>query len=112
MQIMPPVFLRTEKCGSCNSIDYKISNIIITTYPEPDPDQYYFIELGIKFPKVIRLVCSPERAGVILAPSPAQPIPWRFSKSCQSAGTSQEPDKDAFGELFKIFSRYKRFREG
>ena len=41
-------FLGLKNVISANSIDYKISNITITTYPEPDPDQYYFVELGDK----------------------------------------------------------------
>ena len=34
-----------------NSVEYKITGIKVTTSAEPDPDQYYFIELGTKLSK-------------------------------------------------------------
>ena len=41
-------FLGLKNVVETNAIDYKISDISITTYTEPDPDQYYFVELGDK----------------------------------------------------------------
>ena len=86
-----------------NSIDYKISDISITTYPEPDPDQYYFVELGDKTSKgEVAGLLSLSESGVILGTLPgsddsAGSQAWLLKKE----EVSVDADKDAFGELFK-----------
>jgi len=85
-----------------NTVDYKISSISITTYPEPDPDQYYFVELGDKVTKGESGILSLSDAGIILGTLPENPD--TASRIVLLAG-QEEPgvtaDKDAFGELFK-----------
>jgi len=86
-----------------NSIDYKISKIIISTYSEPDPDQYYFVELGDKISKGEKAgILSLTDAGVILGTIPEI---VDTTSNLVYLSNVQEPsadaEKDAFGELFK-----------
>ncbi|MEI7725666.1 MAG: DUF4831 family protein [Bacteroidota bacterium] len=96
-------FLGLKNVVPTNSIDYKISDITITTYPEPDPDQYYFVELGDKISKGEKAgMLSLSDAGVILG-TLNETIDTvsnvvRLSKQDESLA---DADKDAFGELFK-----------
>ena len=88
---------------SANSINYKISDITISTYPEPDPEQYYFIELGEQISKRDQAgLFSLSDAGLFLGTLPEtgslNPIP-------ASGQNPQQPifesEKEIFGELFK-----------
>ena len=96
-------FLGLKNVVPTNSIDYKISDITITTYPEPDPDQYYFVELDDKISKGEKAgMLSLSDAGVILG-TLNETIDTvsnvvRLSKQDESLA---DADRDAFGELFK-----------
>ena len=86
-----------------NSVDFRISEINITTYPEPDPDQYYFIEPGEKISKDEKAgMIALSDAGVILGT-----IPDAMDKSGEAINvnadeaTDESDKKDLFGELFK-----------
>jgi len=95
-------FLGLKNVISANSIDYKISDIVITTYPEPDPDQYYFVELGDKISKGEQAgMLSLSDAGVILGTLPATNVPENPGQMAKTEETPADVDKDAFGELFK-----------
>jgi hypothetical protein len=96
-------FLGLKNVVAANSIDYNISDISISTYPEPDPDQYYFVELGDKISKSEKAgMLSLSDAGVILGTLPeSTDTPGSFSGSAKPAEMTAEADKDAFGELFK-----------
>jgi len=86
-----------------NSVEYHISDISITTYPEPDPDQYYFVELGGKVSKGEQsAVLSLNNAGLILGTIPEikDTIVKRVNLINQDV-PSLESASDAFGELFK-----------
>ena len=93
-------YLGLKNVISANTVEYKISDIVITTYPEPDPDQYYFIELGAKLSKGEKTgLLSLSDAGVILGT-----IPQSAEVSETSVKSGEQPlesDKDVFGELFK-----------
>ena len=99
-------FLGLKNVISANSIDYKISNITITTYPEPDPDQYYFVELGDKISKGERAgMLSLSDAGVILGTlSESVDTLGTFMHLTKTGESPADADKDAFGELFKYFA--------
>ncbi len=96
-------FLGLKNVVQANSIEYKISDIIITTYPEPDPDQYYFVEMGDKMSKGERMgILSLSNAGVILGTMPEGiDTSGSFFPLSNSDDLLSEADKDAFGELFK-----------
>ncbi len=44
-------YLGLKNVVESTSVEYKITDMIVTTSPQPDPDQYYFIELGEKMSK-------------------------------------------------------------
>ncbi len=106
-------YLGLKNVISANSVEYKISDISITTYPEPDPDQYYFVELGEKISKnqtagLLELSSS----GLILGSIPA------FHDSLANANVrmgKDEPllgnEKDVFGELFKYYADVSVFEK-
>ncbi|MEI6454730.1 MAG: DUF4831 family protein [bacterium] len=85
-----------------NSVEYKVSNISITTYPEPDPDQYYFIELGEKISKGEKAaILSLNSAGLIQGTIPDATDSVGKVSSVTRHGDQQTESTDAFGELFK-----------
>ena len=96
-------FLGLKNVISANSIDCKISEINITTYPEPDPDQYYFIELGDKISKGEKDgLLSLSDAGLILGTIPgSSDTTGGQARVMKQDEPSQDNEKDAFGELFK-----------
>jgi hypothetical protein len=94
-------FLGLKNVVEANAVEYKISAIEITTYPEPDPDQYYFIELGEKMTKGESApVLSLDDAGIILGTLPAM-TDVSGSQVKTPDLDIREDDGDVFGELFK-----------
>jgi hypothetical protein len=94
-------FLGLKNVVPANTIEYKIGEISITTSAEPDPDQYYFIELGEKISKGEKAgILSLTDAGVILGilNDGFDTVPSGIVKA---ASVPFEGDRDAFGELFK-----------
>jgi hypothetical protein len=94
-------FLGLKNVVTANAVEYRINDITITTYPEPDPEQYYFIELGEKVSKGEKgSLLSLTDAGVILGtlplPNPAE-LPGRTPAN---KGELSE-NEDVFGELFR-----------
>ncbi|MCX6267145.1 MAG: DUF4831 family protein [Bacteroidetes bacterium] len=96
-------FLGLKNVVETNSIDYKISNISITTYAEPDSDQYYFVELGDKISKGEKAgMLSLNDAGVIIGTLPeSMDTINKFVPVLKQVDAPADPDRDAFGELFK-----------
>jgi len=96
-------FLGLKNVVPANSIDYSISSISITTYPEPDPDQYYFVEMGDKISKGETAgLLSLSDAGVILGTIPDRLDTLNRNRAVSLQDETQSDDfKDAFGELFK-----------
>ncbi|MCK9205218.1 MAG: DUF4831 family protein [Bacteroidales bacterium] len=95
-------FLGLKNVVTTNSIDYKISDITITTYPEPDPDQYYFIELGDKITKGEKAgLFSLTDAGLFLGTIPDANEASPKIPSPPADELLMDTGKDAFGELFK-----------
>ena len=96
-------FLGLKNVVSANSIDYKISDISITTYPEPDPDQYYFVDLGDKISRGEKAgMLSLSDAGVIVGTLPGNAdTTGNYYHKAKQAEPPADADMDAFGELFK-----------
>lgn len=96
-------FLGLKNVVPANSIDYKISDITITTYPEPDPEQYYFIELGDKISKGDRAgLFSFSETGLFLGTIPeTNGLNGNLTIQQNPEEPQSETEKDAFGELFK-----------
>lgn len=96
-------YLGLKNVVSENSIDYRISGISITTYPEPDPEQYYFVELGEKASKGEKAgLLSLSDAGIFLGTQPDKMDgSGLFTPLAVQPTSAPEAEKDAFGELFK-----------
>jgi len=96
-------YLGLKNVVIANSVEYKIIDIAITTYPEPDPDQYYFVELGEKVSKGEKSVMlTLNNAGLILGTIPeAKDTVVEATNLRRQAETLIESSTDAFGELFK-----------
>ena len=97
-------FLGLKNVIPANTIDYKISDIIITTYPEPDPDQYYFVELEDKDSRGGEHggILSLNDAGIILGTfSETSDTLKNLMPLTETGSMPSDADKDAFGELFK-----------
>ncbi len=88
---------------SANSIYFNISDITISTYPEPDPDQYYFVELSDKLLKGEKAgMLSLSDAGIILGTlTTSIDTLSNLTRQVKPGKTPADADKDAFGELFK-----------
>jgi hypothetical protein len=96
-------YLGLKNVVSENSIDYRISGISITTYPEPDPEQYYFVELGEKASKGEKAgLLSLSDAGIFLGTQPDKlDGSGILTPLAVPPASAPEAEKDAFGELFK-----------
>jgi len=96
-------YLGLKNVVIANTVEYKISDITITTYPEPDPEQYYFVELGDKVSKGVDPgLLTLNNSGLILG---TIPMPADSGRKEVRIQTTEEPplesSTDAFGELFK-----------
>lgn len=96
-----------------NSVEFVISGVQITTSPEPDPEQYYFIETGAKLSKGEKAgLLSLTDAGLILGtiPEPAD----TFVKTVVIDKSVQAPlvaEKDIFPEIFKYYADVSVFEK-
>ncbi len=96
-----------------NSVEYAISDIAITTSPEPDPEQYYFVETGSKASKGQAAgLLSLSDAGLILGTIPEAvdsvvTVVWTDN----GHGTSQVAEKDIFPEIFRYYADVSVFEK-
>lgn len=96
-----------------NSVEYMISGIEITTSPEPDPDQYYFVETGDKLGKGEKAgLLSLSDAGLILGT-----IPVTSDSVVKTMIVEKGPAKptisemDIFPEVFKYYADVSVFEK-
>jgi len=106
-------FLGLKNVVQSNTIEYKISDITISTSFEPDPDQYYFVELGDKTLKGENAgLLSLTDAGIILG---TLPVGSDTTERINSLLNAEEPplemEKDAFGELFRNYTDISVFEK-
>ncbi len=106
-------FLGLKNVVQSNTIEYKISDIAISTSFEPDPDQYYFVELGDKTLKGENAgLLSLTDAGIILG---TLPVGLDTATQVRKLLNTEEPplelEKDAFGELFRNYTDMSVFEK-
>jgi len=96
-----------------NSVEYAISGITITTSPEPDPEQYYFVETGAKQAKgqkagLLRL----SDAGLILGtiPDPSDTLVKTVVIN-KGGNLPTVSEKDIFPEVFKYYADVSVFEK-
>lgn len=96
-----------------NAVEYAITGVVITTSPEPDPDQYYFVQTGGKQSKGEKAgLLALNDAGLILSTVPVQEdsvvrkiIIDRDSEAPMVA------EKDIFPEVFKYYADVSVFEK-
>jgi len=106
-------YLGLKNVVQSNTIEYKISDINVSTSFEPDPDQYYFIELGDKISKGENAgLLSLTDAGIILGTLPASADTSRqMNRIINTEQPQLELEKDAFGELFRNYTDVSVFEK-
>jgi hypothetical protein len=96
-----------------NAVEYAISDITITTSPEPDPEQYYFVEVGAKLAKGQKAgLLSLSDAGLILGtiPEPVDSVVKTIILD-KGAETPMVSEKDIFPEVFKYYADVSVFEK-
>lgn len=95
-------YLGLKNVVESTSVEYKITDIKVTTSPQPDPDQYYFVELGEKLSKGERAgLLSFNESGLMLGMM--NELPDTSSKELVNkleSGASVT-EQDVFPEVFK-----------
>jgi len=106
-------FLGLKNVVQANTIEYKISDINISTSFEPDPDQYYFIEMGDKISKGEKAgLLSLTDAGIILGTLPGGlDTTSQMNRLLNAEEPPLELEKDAFGELFRNYTDISVFEK-
>jgi hypothetical protein len=106
-------YLGLQNVVMSNSVEYAISDISITTSPEPDPDQYYFVETGEKLSKgTAGGLLSLTDAGLILGTIPGRPD--SVVKTVIMPAGEKAPlisERDLFPEIFKYYADMSVFEK-
>jgi hypothetical protein len=86
-----------------NSVEYKINGMKVTTSQQPDPDQYYFLELSEKLSKNEKAgLLSFTESGLILGTVPERiDTLAREEKIINKEEPGLTTEKDVFPEIFK-----------
>jgi len=96
-------YLGLKNVVLANSVEYKITGMKVTTSQQPDPDQYFFLELGEKLTKgeqagLLSFTSSGLILGTIAGMSDTSEREARINNTEQPEMTSE---KDVFPEIFK-----------
>jgi hypothetical protein len=85
-----------------NSVEFKITGIKVITSAEPDPDQYYFVEMGDKLSKGDKAgLFSLSESGLILGTISFTTDTIREPRSARQEEQPMVSEKDVFPEIFK-----------
>jgi len=106
-------YLGLQNVVMANSVKFKISGINITTSAEPDPGQYYFVELGDNLSKTEESgLLSLNESGLILST-----LPDDLDTAGSTIRIIKEKDgivlteKDVFPEIFKYYADISVFEK-
>ena len=106
-------YLGLQNVVMANSVKFKISGINITTSAEPDPGQYYFVELGDNISKTEESgLLSLNESGLILST-----LPDDLDTAGSTIRIIKEKDgivlteKDVFPEIFKYYADISVFEK-
>jgi hypothetical protein len=96
-------YLGLKNVVMANSIEYKINSMKVTTSQLPDPDQYYFLELGGKLTKDEQAgLLSFTESGLILGTIPEKvDTTAKEEKVINKEEPGLATEKDVFPEVFK-----------
>jgi len=96
-------YLGMKNVVEANSVEYKIMDIDVKTSAQPDPDQYFFVELGDKISKNGKdALFSLTESGLILGtiPDKSDTLVKEFRQTKQD-NPQAVTEKDVFPEIFK-----------
>ena len=96
-------YLGMRNVVEANSVEYKIMDIDVKTSAQPDPDQYFFVELGDKISKNGKdALFSLTESGLILGtiPDKSDTLVKEFRQTKQD-NPQAVTEKDVFPEIFK-----------
>lgn len=95
-------FLGLKNVVEANAVEYRINDIKVSTSAEPDPDQYYFVELGNSGGKDANAaLLSLSNSGLILGTIPDARDTAGFVKVIREETPPSVSEKDLFPEIFK-----------
>ena len=106
-------YLGLQNVVMSNSVEYRISGIRITTSAEPDPEQYYFVELGEKLSKTEKAgLLSLNEAGLIRGTLPeATDTAEKVIRIIRDQEGITLSEKDVFPEIFKYYADISVFEK-
>ncbi|MDP4281440.1 MAG: DUF4831 family protein [Bacteroidota bacterium] len=96
-------YLGLKNIIEANSVEYKVTGIQVTTSAQPDPDQYYFVEVGKKLSKNEKAgLLSLNESGLLLGTMPSKwdTLPLA-GKAVFQTPVTEISEKDIFPEIFK-----------
>ena len=96
-------YLGLKNVVLANSVEYKINSMKVTTSQQPDPDQYYFLELAGKLSKGEQAgLLSFTESGLILGTMPERnDTAIKEEKVINKEEPGLATEKDVFPEVFK-----------
>lgn len=106
-------YLGLQNVVMANSVEYRISDIRITTSAEPDPEQYYFVELGEKLSKTEKagLLCL-NVSGLILGTlAGAEDSTEQIIHIFKEKDGITLSEQDVFPEIFKYYADISVFEK-
>ncbi|MFH1159796.1 MAG: DUF4831 family protein [bacterium] len=106
-------YLGLQNVVAANSVEYRINGIAITTSAEPDPEQYYFVELGEKISKAEKAgLLSLSESGLILGTfAVAGDTSERIIRIVDNLDGVTMSEKDVFPEIFKYYADVSVFEK-
>ena len=95
-------YLGLKNVVESTSVEYKITDMRVTTSPQPDPDQYYFIELGEKMSKSEKSgLLAFSESGLLLGMIKEMPDSTVSDVVRKPGSSIIETEQDVFPEVFK-----------
>ena len=106
-------YLGLQNVVMANTVEYRISGIRITTSAEPDPGQYYFVELGEKISKTEKAgLLILNESGLILGTLPdAVDTTEQIIRIYKDKDGTILTEKDVFPEIFKYYADVSVFEK-
>jgi hypothetical protein len=104
-------YLGLKNVVAANSVEYQINNIKVTTSAEPDPDQYYFVELARLSKGEKAGLLSLSESGLILGTIPEIVDSVREVRIIKGEEPPLVSEKDVFPEIFKYSSDVSFFEK-
>jgi hypothetical protein len=95
-------YLGLKNVVEATSVEYKIMDLKISTSAQPDPENYYFVELGEKSSKAEKAgLLSLSESGLILGIVNEFPEPEKVSAPAREQENTAPTEQDVFPEIFK-----------